>query len=207
MNMPKILEDFIARYFSKKLMPGILENYRRLQKKYAKQSADNPKAGEDFYVASFGYQTSFMMRWMSMAFAAVCVILLVIALVVNPVAFIGLRIFGTFLVLCVILWLLSYAQSGFIVYTPDWIYIQRPGKRLDYGMDKLCEMKVKGKLTLYFTAAASGNVKAQVPLEGALYMDFMNFLEKNAPQIVEKIPKEQYQRAMKKHGSAWGNRM
>ena len=205
MNMPLILEAFIAKYFNKKLMPGIVENYRRLQKKYGRTAVEMPRSGEDFFVASFGYQTSFMMRYMAMAFGAVCVILLVLALTVNPVSFEGLKIFFTFFVLCVILWLITLLQSGYVVYTSDWLYVKRPGKFSEFSMACLEGIKVKGKLTLIFSKEEQTSV--EIPLEGSLYMDFVTFCEKHFPHIIAEIPADEYDKAKKKHASAWGNRL
>ena len=86
MNMNLIFEQFIARYFDKKLMPGIRENVRRLFAAHPSPK-DEDKAeyekGKDYYVNSFGFQTEFMMRYMLMAFVAVSAALLVISAAVN----------------------------------------------------------------------------------------------------------------------------
>lgn len=219
MNMNKILDDFIAKYFKKRLMPGIRANAKRLAKRYGKDSAVSAdKPGEDYFVSCFGFQTAFMMRYMLMAFGAVCLVLLGVAALVNPGALEGVKIFGLFFVLCLILWLISKMQSGFIVYAPGWLYMERPGKKADFSLEQLASVSVKKKLTLVFSAASSdgseagnkaadGKKQVDIPLEGSQYMDFMAFLEKNYPRIIEAIPEDVYKKAMRKHAGAWGNRM
>ena len=210
MNMNNILEGVIARFFRKRLMGRILEVYGRLQEKYGKDGLKGePEAGVDFFVASFGFQTAFMMKYMCMAFGAVCVALLVISLAVNEAAFQGLQIFLTFFVLCLILWALSKLQSGFVVYTRDWLYVDRPFRKADFAMDRLMEVRVDKQLRLVFgpDGDASGGVTVVVPLEGSLSLDFMGFLEREFSQIYSRIPKDKLAKGRKKHGAAWGNRI
>ncbi len=207
MNMPLILEQFIQKYFNKRLMPGIIEVYKKLQKKHGKAVAENPKAGVDFYIASFGYQTSFMMRYMAMAFGAVCIILLVLGLTVNPDSLMGLRIFLTFFVLCVLLWLITYKNSGYVVYTRDWLYVKRPGDFFAFAMDNLDSLKVKGKLALVFLENDGNKKTVEIPLESELYVNFVMFVEEHFPHVVAKIPEAEYDKAKRKHASAWSNRM
>lgn len=214
MDLNKILENFIAKYFEKKLMPEIRETACRLNRQYGgRQSAaqDTGSAGQafgplvcgkDYYVNCFGFQTSFMMRYMLMAFGAVCLLLLAVAAVVNREALEGVKIFGTFFILCFILWLVSKKQSGFIVYGPKWIYIDRPGKKQEFSFETLKKMRVVKKLTLVFESA-----ECVIPLEGIQYMDFMAFMEKNYPKAVKAVPKDVYDKAMRKHAASWGNRM
>lgn len=221
MDLNKILENFIAKYFEKKLLPGIRETACRLNRQYgggqsAAQAAGSggqaaggtgqasgPLAcGKDYYVNCFGFQTSFMMRYMLMAFGAVCLLLLAVAAVVNREALEGVKIFGTFFILCFILWLVSKRQSGFIVYGLKWIYIDRPGKKQEFSFETLKEIKVVKKLTLVFESA-----ECVIPLEGVQYMDFMAFMEKNYPKAVKAVPKDVYDKAMRKHAASWGNRM
>ena len=217
MNMNSILEGFIARFFRKRLMPGILDGYRRLQGKYGAAGDcvneggagdGNPQAGVDFFVGSFGFQTAFMMKYMCMAFGAVCVALLVISLGVNSEAFQGLQIFLTFFGLCLVLWALSKLQSGFVVYTRDWLFVNRPFRKADFDLKLLSEVLVEKQLTLVFSEnGSSGGAKVVVPLEGNVYLDFMVFLEREFPEVYSRIPKDKLAKGRKKHGAAWGNRI
>ncbi len=214
MDLNKILENFIAKYFEKKLMPEIRETACRLNRQYggvqsaaqdtggAGQAFGPLVCGKDYYVNCFGFQTSFMMRYMLMTFGAVCLLLLAVAAVVNREALEGVKIFGTFFILCFILWLVSKKQSGFIVYGPKWIYIDRPGKKQEFSFETLKKMRVVKKLTLVFESA-----ECVIPLEGVQYMDFMAFMEKNYPKAVKAVPKDVYDKAMRKHAASWGNRM
>lgn len=246
MDMNRILESLIQKYFGKRLFPGLAAVYERLQRKYcgetgadgaadaAESSAQHAAAGNgdgqilgtgaagkvgvqpgrEYQFASFGFQTAFMMRYMTMAFAAVCVLLVIVALAVNTEAWQGVGIFGGFLGLCLLLWLISRMQSGIVVYTKDWIYVERPYKKLDFSFGQLTEMKVSGKLTLMMaergsgTAAGNGGAcRVVIPLEGSQYNDFMTFMENNFPDVVAKLPKTVYDKAKRKHGGSWGNRM
>ena len=45
MNMHKVLENFIARYFEKKLMPGIRKKYREMEEKYGASGAGDGELG------------------------------------------------------------------------------------------------------------------------------------------------------------------
>ena len=115
MNMPFVLIQNIQKYFNKKLMPKIIEVYKKLQTKHGKDAAADPKAGVDFNLLSFGYQTSFMMRYMSIAFGIVSILLLVLGVTVNPGSLEGLKIFLTFFVLCVLLWILTLKKISIFV--------------------------------------------------------------------------------------------
>lgn len=244
MDMNRILESLIRKYFGKRLFPGLAAVYERLQRKYGGETGVDGAAGGDgdstqraatengdgqasgigaaghggaqpgraYQFASFGFQTAFMMRYMTMAFAAVCVLLVIVALAVNPEAWRGVGIFGGFLGLCLLLWLISRLQSGIVVYTKDWIYVDRPYKKMDFSFGQLTEMKVSGKLTLMMSegcsGAGSGGVcRVVIPLEGAQYNDFMTFMENHFPDVVAKVPKAVYAKAKRKHGGSWGNRM
>ena len=235
MDMNRILESLIRKYFGKQLFPGLADVYERLQRKYGGETGaagdDTPCAatekdqvlkdgaagngalpGREYQFASFGFQTAFMMRYMSMAFAAVCVLLVIVALAVNPGAWQGAGIFGGFLGLCLLLWLISRMQSGIVAYTKDWIYVERPFGKLDFSFRQLTEIKVSGKLTLMMAdgngeTGHGGTDRVVIPLEGTQYNDFMAFMEKNFPDVVAKVPKAVYDKAKRKHGGSWGNRM
>lgn len=210
MNMNKILEEFIKKYFDTKLMPGIRKNASRLEKKYGSGGDDQNIEGS-YHVKSFGFQTSFMMRYMLMAFGAVCIILLIVSVAVNGNAMEGVKIFGAFFIFCLILWIICKLKSGFIVYAPAWLYVEKPGKKSEFPLEDLKEIKVSGNLTLIFSkdhqSAGKNSEKIVVPLEGTQYEDFMRFLEANCPEVIEQIPEKVYRKALRKHGGSWGNRM
>lgn len=252
MDMNRILESLIRKYFGKRLFPGLAVVYERLQRKYGGEMGVDGSAGDstqraatengdgmqraaaengdgqglgtgaagnggiqpgrEYQFASFGFQTAFMMRYMTMAFGAVCVLLMIVALAVNPEAWRGVGIFGGFLGLCLLLWLISRLQSGIVVYTKDWIYVDRPYKKMDFSFGQLTEMKVSGKLTLVMAegdsgAGGGGACRVVIPLEGAQYNEFMTFMENHFPDVVARVPKAVYAKAKRKHGGSWGNRM
>lgn len=210
MNMNKILEEFIKKYFDTKLMPGIQKNASRLQKKYGSKGSDQNIEGS-YHVKSFGFQTSFMMRYMLMAFGAVCIILLIVSAAVNGNAMEGVKIFGAFFVFCLLLWIICKLKSGFIVYAPDWLYVEKNGKKREFPLEELNEIKVSGTLTLVFSKnhepGGKSAEKIVVPLEGSQYEDFMKFLETHCPEVVGRVPEKVYRKALRKHGGSWGNRM
>ena len=206
MNMNLILEQFIARYFDKKLMPGIRENVRRLFAAHPSPK-DEDKAeyekGKDYYVNSFGFQTEFMMRYMLMAFVAVSAALLVISAAVNREALEGFKIFALFTGLCLVLWIICKMRAGFMVYAPEWLYVQKQKNIREFLWSDLKEVKVSKSLTLIF----EGEAPVVVPLEGSQYVDCMKFLEKHCAPVIESIPPQVYEKAMRKHAASWGNHM
>ncbi len=207
MNMPFVLIQMIQKHFKNKLMPGIIEVYKKLQVKHGKDVASDPKAGIDFNLSSFGYQTSFMMRYMSIAFGIVSILLLVLGLTVNPGSLEGLKIFVVFFVLCLLLWLVTLRKTGYIVYTTDWIYVKRCTDFKAFGVDQLVELKVKGDLALVFENYKGERIVVKAPLEGEYYEKFMSFCEQCAPEVIQKIDPEDFQKARRKHVSAWKNYM
>ncbi len=207
MNMPFVLIQMIQKYFNNKLMPGIIDVYKKLQTKHGKDIAKDPKAGIDFFLSSFGYQTSFMMRYMSIAFGIVSILLLILGLTVNPGSLEGLKIFLTFFVLCLLLWLMALRKTGYIIYTPDWIYVKRFTDFKAFGVDQLVELKVKGDLALVFENYKGEKIVVKAPLEGAYYEKFMDFCKQWAPEVVDKIDSATFERAKRKHVSAWKNYM
>ena len=207
MNMHKVLENFIARYFEKKLMPGIRKKYREMEEKYGASGAGDGELGKDYYVNSFGFQTEFMMRYMTIAFGIVCLFLVATAFRIGGDAWNGAGIFGVFFGICLILWGICRIRRGYIVYNTRWISVSRGGHWADETMDRLSGISVTGNLTLTFGIEKNMARKISIPLEGGQYMDFTRFLEKNFSQVIAAIPEKVYARAKRKHGSSWGNQM
>ena len=207
MNMPFVLIQMIQKHFNNKLMPGIIEVYKKLQVKHGKDAANDPKAGIDFYLSSFGYQTSFMMRYMTIAFGIVSIILLVLGLTVNSGSLEGLKIFFTFFILCALLWLATLRKTGYVIYTSDWIYVKRFTDFKAFGVDQLVELKVKGDLALVFENYKGEKIVVKAPLEGAYYEKFMSFCQEYASGVIEKIDPIVLEKANRKHISAWKNYM
>ena len=205
MNMHRVLENFIARYFDKKLMPVIREKYRKMEEKYGSFGGDGEQ-GKDYYVNSFGFQTEFMMRYMTIAFGIVCLFLVVTALRIGGDAWNGAGIFAAFFGICLILWGICRVRRGYVVYNTRWICVSRGGRWRDESMDRLEKISVSGSLTLTFGAGKDA-LNVGIPLEGSQYLDFTRFLEKNFPKVIGRIPEKVYARAKRKHGSSWGNQM
>ena len=150
MNMHKLLEEFISRYFKNKLMPGIRENAKAMEEHYGASGARELEPEKDYRISSFGFQTEFMMRYMLLAFGAVSVILLLITAGVNSGALQGAAIFGAFFVLCLFLWAICRVRRGFIVYSKDWIWLEKGKIRKEFSMKNVKALKVLGNLTLVF---------------------------------------------------------
>ena len=172
MNMHKVLENFIARYFEKKLMPGIRKKYREMEEKYGASGAGDGELGKDYYVNSFGFQTEFMMRYMTIAFGIVCLFLVATAFRIGGDAWNGAGIFGVFFGICLILWGICRIRRGYIVYNTRWISVSRGGHWADETMDRLSGISVTGNLTLTFGIEKNMARKISIPLEGGQYMDF-----------------------------------
>ena len=207
MNMPFILIQRIQKYFEKKLMPGIIEVYKKLQTKHGKTIESDPKAGVDFNLLSFGYQTSFIMRYMTIGFGILCLFLLISALGAKTESLEGLKIFVMFFVICIVLWLITLRKTGYVMYTKDWIYVKRAGDFKAFGMDQFVELKIKGDLTLIFENYKGERIAVKAPLEGEYYSKFMKFCQECAPEVFEKISSADYDKAYRKHVSAWKNYM
>ena len=74
-------------------------------------------------------------------------------------------------------------------------------------MKDLEAVKVSGTLTLIFQTAPGSKLSLRVPLEGSAYVDFARFIEKYYPKIVSVVSEDAWKKAIKRHGSAWGNQM
>lgn len=206
-NMHKLLEEFISRYFKNKLMPGIRENAKAMEEHYGASGARELEPEKDYRISSFGFQTEFMMRYMLLAFGAVSVILLLITAGVNSGALQGAAIFGAFFVLCLFLWAICRVRRGFIVYSKDWIWLEKGKIRKEFSMKNVKALKVLGNLTLVFSRDGGDDEAVRVPLEGGAYVEFARFIEKNYPSLKASIPDAAWKKAMKRHGSSWGNQM
>lgn len=207
MNMHKLLEDFIAKYFKEKLMPKIREDAAHMEEAYGEGRHLNHGENDRYQISAFGFQTEFMMRYMLLAFGAVSVFLLIVAVGVNPGAMEGAAIFAVFFALCLVLWGICRLHRGFIVYTKDWLYLSRGKQRQEFAMKDLEAVKVSGTLTLIFQTAPGSKLSLRVPLEGSAYVDFARFIEKYYPKIVSVVSEDAWKKAIKRHGSAWGNQM
>lgn len=224
MDFNVLLQKRIMQYFEKKLMPGIISKAAGLEKEYGSGEGE-PVYNKDFFVGSFGFQTLFMMRYMLITFGVICLFLLVMTIAVNPSALEGVKIFGTFFILCLLLFGVCVLQGGYVVYSKDWIYVNQFRKQRSFSMAELEAVDVSKKLTLIFgadnaagkkgdvphktgaAAYAGGKRRLAIPLEGQQYVQFMTFLEKNEPRLTEAIPKAVYDRAMRRHAGSWGNHM
>ncbi len=212
MNMHKLLEEFISRYFKNKLMPGIRENAAVMEERYGAKKGGSSgdlalEPEKDYLISSFGFQTEFMMRYMLLAFGAVSVLLLLITAGVNSGALQGAAIFGVFFVLCLFLWAICRGRRGFIVYSKDWFWLEQGKNKKEFSMGDLKALNVSGPLTLVFSRDGGKEEAVRAPLEGGAYVEFARFIEKNYPSLKAAVPENVWKKALKRHGSAWGNQM
>lgn len=208
MYIYKLLDDLIEKYFQKRLMPGVAALVEKLNQKYGSGEEKETKEGEKTYeIRTFGFQTLFILLIMLVVFLVLCVVLLILAVTIGDGNFDGLLIFVVFSCLCLVLCVVARLQSGYAVYTSEWIYIEQPLKKHAFSWKDVKEMKVTGDLTFVYLNEEGKKTKARMPIEGRQYLDFMKFLESNCPDLVATIPSTVYEKAKRKHGSAWGNQM